>query len=290
MSPYLMRLIYIGAGRDVVKFHRTALTGGTSLLMADPDYDLGLQNMEKVKKEMGVLKQRVRGEVSIDARGLRFTPLPETRDEANAIDRILRSGFKQKVLNYQGSRAMEEMLYTSAAPRVIHLATHGFFFKALPNPEQGKRGLELKVNSGEIRALNIENPMLRSGIVLSGVNSALKEGRDDGLVSAEKILGLRLRGTELVVLSACETGVGDVQTGEGVFGLKRAFILSGARSLLMSLWNVPSAETVTLMKGFYTQLLRGKTKAEALRQAKLHIMKTEPNPTYWGAFVLTGSP
>ena len=83
--------------------------------------------------------------------------------------------------------------------------------------------------------------MLRSGIALAGANTSLRQGQDYGLVSAEKVLGLRLKGTELVVLSACETGVGDVQTGEGVFGLKRAFILSGARTVVMSLWSVPSA-------------------------------------------------
>ena len=88
-----------------------------------------------------------------------------------------------------------------------------------------------------------ENPMLRSGIVLAGANTSLREGRDDGVVSAEKILGLRLKGTELVVLSACETGVGEVKGGEGVFGLKRAFILSGAKTVVMSLWSVPSKET-----------------------------------------------
>jgi len=281
---------YVGAGRDVAKFAKSGFAGGTSLVMADPDYDMGLNDMERTKTSMGVKETRVRGEVSRDARGIRFTRLPETKEEANAIDGILKAGFNQKVKNYQGAQALEEMLYATISPKVLHLATHGYFFKT--EKSQSDRDLRDMDTRGDlgIRALNIENPMLRSGIVLSGVNSSLKEGRDDGMVSAEKILGLRLKGTELVVLSACETGVGDVEIGEGVFGLKRAFILSGAKSLVMSLWSVPSKETVLLMKDFYAGLSQGKTKTEALRQAKLNIMKQNPNPLFWGAFVLTGSP
>jgi CHAT domain-containing protein len=150
--------------------------------------------------------------------------------------------------------------------------------------------MKLTGGFGDIKPLNTENPMLRSGIVLAGVNSALKEGRDDGMVSGEKILGLRLRGTELVVLSACETGTGDVQSVEGVFRLRKTFILFGARSLVMSLWSVSDTETVELMTEFYTLLSKGTTKTEALRQAKLKVMKNNPNRFYWAAFVLTGSP
>ena len=132
--------------------------------------------------------------------------------------------------------------------------------------------------------------MLRSGLALAGVNASLKEGRDDGLVSAEKILGLRLRGTDLVVLSACETGVGDIKNGEGVFGLKRAFILSGAKTVVMSLWSIPSKETTELMTDFYTLWAKGKTKAVAFREARLNLMKKKPNPFYWGAFIMVGNP
>ncbi len=286
------QISYLGAGRDAVKFAKAALRGGTSLIMADPDYNLGIKDMEKVKREMGVKEEHMRGEISADVRGLQFSPLPETKDEANAIEGVLKSGFKHQVRNLQGAKALEEMLYGSASPKVLHLATHGYFLQALPQAERETRGVKPIGGLGEIKALDTENPMLRSGIVLAGVNSALKEGRDDGIVSAEKILGLRLRGTELVVLSACETGVGDVQTGEGVFGLKRAFILSGAKSMIMSLWSVPSAETVELMTEFYNLLSQGKSKTEALRQAKLSIIKNPrtSNPFYWGAFVLTGSP
>jgi len=97
---------------------------------------------------------------------------------------------------------------------LLHLATHGYFLKE----EAVKQDDNYLMQEQEILpAVNIENPMLRSGIVLAGINASLKEGRDDGMVTAEKILGLRLKGTDLVVLSACETGVGDVKNGEGAF-------------------------------------------------------------------------
>ncbi len=281
------QISYVSSGRDMVKFSGSDFTGGTSLIIADPDYDMGLQDIEKVKKGMGVTAVRVRGEVSHTARGLRFTRLPETKEEANAIDSILKSVFNQKVQNYQGSQAIEEMLYSSTSPKVLHLATHGYFFKTeqmQSNRDMQGFIMESKGGIGGLNVINIENPMLRSGIVLSGVNSALKEGKDDGMVSAEKIFGLPLMGTELVVLSACETGVGDVQTGEGVFGLKRAFILSGAKSLVMSLWSVPSTETTELMKEFYTLLSQGKTKADALRQAKVKHYEKQTQSCVLGGF------
>ena len=94
----------------------------------------------------------------------------------------------------------------------------------------------------------------------------------------------------MVVLSACETGLGDVKSGEGVFGLKRAFIMSGAKTVVMSLWSVPSAATTELMTEFYRLMSEGKAKAEALREAKLSMMKKTENPFFWGAFVMVGNP
>ena len=193
------------------------------------------------------------------------------------------------------------MIFSSETPIILHLATHGYFLKDEELKGSGDiRGIAIKsredfAGNEEINPVlseteGIENPMLRSGIVFSGVNASLKAGRDEGMVSAEKILGLNLKGTDLVVLSACETGVGDVKNGEGVFGLKRAFILSGAKTLVMSLWSVPSAETTEIMTEFYTLISEGKSKSDALRQAKLDMMKKKKNPFYWGAFVLTGKP
>jgi CHAT domain-containing protein len=113
---------------------------------------------------------------------------------------------------------------------------------------------------------------------------------EDGVLTAEDVVSLDLRNTELVVLSACETGLGEVQVGEGVFGLRRAFILAGAKTLVMSLWKVPDQQTQDLMIDFYHRILAGEPRAEALRQAQLAMKQKYPEPLYWGAFICQGDP
>ena len=296
LNKYLMEeytISYISAGRDIIRFTDTNIAKGDALIIADPDYDMGLMERDKMTKEMKVAKT-IRGGLSKDVLNISFDRLPDTKQEADAIEKVLTHKKKIKVKNYQNTKAIEEVIFSAETPKILHLATHGYFL----NDEELKgssetRGITIKLKEDFLakdEAVNIENPMLRSGIVFSGVNASLKAGRDEGMMSAEKILGLNLKGTDLVVLSACETGVGDVKNGEGVFGLKRAFILSGAKTLVMSLWSVPSAETTELMTDFYTLMSTGKSKADALRQAKLNMMKKKSNPFYWGAFVMTGKP
>jgi CHAT domain-containing protein len=275
---------YIAAGRDIVRFKDEARAQGKALILADPDYDLGEQKRIEVARQMGVSEVEVRGIPSRDARVLTFKRLPDTRKEAEAIQKTMEQG---GVTCRQDKEAIQEVLFATEYPKVLHIATHGYFLpdqKITPKWDPGRDTLP----HDALKAY--ENPMLRSGIALAGANTSQREGKDYGMVNAEKILGLRLKGTELVVLSACETGLGDVQTGEGVFGLKRAFILSGARTVVMSLWSVPSKETTELMGWFYRKWSGGMTKAAALREAKLELMKENPNPFFWGAFVMVGDP
>jgi CHAT domain-containing protein len=192
-------------------------------------------------------------------------------------------------------------------PRILHLATHGFFLKDIEfSPLKhlsSKRGISIvKANKKNlsIQRIKIENPFLQSGFVLAGANSTLKSSDSknfDGIVTAEKILGLKLMGTDMVVLSACNTGVGEAKRGEGVFGLRRAFTQAGAKSLVMSMWSVPDKETKELMVEFYKNILSGKmNRCQALRQAALKEFKIVkerygfPNPLFWGAFVFMGEP
>ena len=140
-----------------------------------------------------------------------------------------------------------------------------------------------------------ENPLLRSGLVLAGVNTwhatgHFHEQAEDGLLTAEDVSGLDLLATELVVLSACETGLGEVRTGEGVFGLQRAFVLAGAKTLVMSLWSVPDEQTRALMEDFYRRIHAGQPRAEALRAAQMAIRAEHPDPFYWGGFICQGNP
>jgi CHAT domain-containing protein len=194
---------------------------------------------------------------------------------------------------YLGREATEEVLLGAQSPVLLHLATHGFFLEDQDLP--GDRGEGAPAGKS-----HPESPWLRSGIALVGANRALRAQAamaTQGIVTAEKILGLRLRGTEMVVLSACDTGLGEVKTGEGVFGLRRAFTQAGARSLVMSMWSVPDQETREIMAAFYRNLVhRGMSRGQALRQAALEEMQVVerrygfPNPYFWGPFVFMGEP
>ncbi|HEX7964844.1 MAG TPA: CHAT domain-containing tetratricopeptide repeat protein [Gammaproteobacteria bacterium] len=205
-------------------------------------------------------------------------PLPGAAAEVDGIGAELTRARWQPTL-YRDDQALEEAVKQVRHPRVLHLATHGFFL-----PDQ-------KVLS--------EDPMLRSGLYFAGADNTLSgamppEGADDGVLTAYEATQLDLEGTELVVLSACDTGLGTSQSGEGVFGLNRALQEAGAQAVLMSMWSVPDQETRELMQLFYKNWLSGMEKHEALRQAELaerDVVKQRYGhdlPYYWGAFVMVG--
>jgi len=295
---------YLAAGRDMLGFGEIKGNGDKTLLMGDPDFDMGKEEKESTLRKLALREGEQKETVkrSSDMRGFHFSRLPGTREEVKAIQSLL--GEKESEI-YIGKQALEEVLRQKGTPTILHLATHGFF---LSDVELGDlRGDTMRsgfqaffspmARGGNVR---IENPLLRSGIALAGANNALKSEdteKSDGIVTAEKILGLRLRGTDMAVLSACETGLGEVKCGEGVFGLRRTFTQAGAKSLVMSMWAVPDKETKELMVEFYKNILSGKmNRCQALRQAALKEMQIVeecygyPNPLYWGAFVFLGEP
>jgi CHAT domain-containing protein len=229
----------------------------------------------------------------------RFDRLPGSRSEGERIASML------GVSPWLDAAALEGRLKSACrSPRILHLATHGFFLPDRPSDlDPEGRGLEFNFrdSSGARNAMArltgpmMENPMLRSGLALAGANTWLKAGKppeeaEDGLLTAEDVSGLDLLATELVVHSACETGLGQVHVGEGVFGLRRAFVLAGANTLVMSLWKVPDEPTRELMESFYTRLMAGEGRSEALREAQLAMKAKYPDPFYWGAFVCQGDP
>jgi CHAT domain-containing protein len=191
-----------------------------------------------------------------------FKPLPETATEAKAVAERL--GPSTQI--FMGGDANEQNLFGLKSPRVLHMATHGFF---LSDP-------------------GLPNPLLRVGLALAGARSSAVAGSGYGLLSALRLEGLSLRGTELVTLSACDTGLGDAFAGEGVAGLNQAFLAAGARRVMLSLWKVPDRETSLLMQDFYTRYANGDDPAEALRAAKLELHKQGLPPRDWAAFVLNG--
>ena len=137
----------------------------------------------------------------------------------------------------------------------------------------------------------LENPLLRSGIALAGANRRESVSGEDGIVTALEAAQLDLHGTELVVLSACETGIGKVQNGEGVYGLRRALVIAGAQTQVTSLWQVPDESTKSLMISFYGHLLSGQGRSVALRDAQREILSTpgRAHPYYWAGFIAIGN-
>ena len=203
-------------------------------------------------------------------------------------------------------QALEEILTRrKEAPKILHLATHGFFLsdlqlKGLRDTKAFGRDIHPDTGPPVDPKIKLDDPLLRSGLALAGANNALgspDEKQSDGLLTAEKVLGLRLQGTDLVVLSACNTGQGQVQAGESVYGLRRAFVQAGTKGLVMSMWPVPDLETKELMVRFYKNIRSGRmNRVQALRQAALKQMLVVKdrygyaNPLFWGAFVYLGEP
>jgi len=217
--------------------------------------------------------------------------LPGSRAEAEKVADLLSEGKIGPVAVLTGAKASEQRIKRlSSGKRFLHLATHGFFATGkVRSALAGSRGAGLDARSGGF------NPMLLSGVVLAGANAGANLGgaTEDGVLTALEVSGLDLRGTELVTLSACETGLGELVTGEGVMGLRRAFAEAGARALLLSLWKIPDEETRMLMEEFYRQVSSAPDidKARALRNAQMKTIsetKEKPDPRNWAAFILSG--
>ncbi|MCB2203837.1 CHAT domain-containing protein [bacterium] len=226
---------------------------------------------------------------SSDRRG--WKALPGTARELTRIAGICDSlGMQTTVLEHDN--ATEQKLAASCAlhPRFIHLATHGFF---LPSRDMAKEvdTPPDSIQRGRSFLAYEQHPLLRSGLILAHANPAwtgttLPPDRDDGILTAMEVAQLPLSGTELVTLSACETGLGDIRIGEGVFGLQRSFFSAGASALLMSLWVVPDQLTVGFMADFYSTWLAGASLADALRGARARLRARYDDPRIWAAFTL----
>jgi CHAT domain-containing protein len=318
---------YLSCGRDVLRFGAaSSAEPGAPLILADPDFDLetvtagepsqpkagfltrllgrGKKAPEAPEQPVPVRATAPRSasrhsrDLDRDRSAYHFHRLPGTSAEGGRVAAML------GVSPWLDATALEGRLKTACrSPCILHLATHGFFLpdQSDPHPEGRRLGFDFgdftgtKDGSGRLSGPMMENPMLRSGLALAGANTWLRAGNppeeaEDGLLTAEDVTGLDLLATELVVLSACETGLGQVHVGEGVFGLRRAFVLAGAKTLVMSLWKVPDEPTRELMEDFYGRLLAGEGRAEALRQAQLAMKAKYPAPFYWGAFICQGDP
>ncbi len=252
-------LTYLTSGRDLLRLQVQSESNAVAVAVANPLYNLVFPKGAKPLTDPSVAGNRR----SIDFTIQDYQPLSGTSEEASIIDRL-----------WPGSQLLIEEKATESAlkqiqrPRLLHIATHGFFLPDQPTP-----------SSNTTSAIQSESPMLRSGLVLAGVKQGQSGPGQDGVLTALELAGLDLWGTKLVVLSACDTGLGEVRNGAGVYGLRRALVLAGSETQVMSLWKVSDAGTRDLMMAFYGRLKKGEGRTEALRQVQLAMLRGELTPT-----------
>jgi CHAT domain-containing protein len=283
-------ITYLPTGRDLLRMQVPRESKSAPLLVADPSFGEPVGTMiARAPGTKGRLSRSTSARRSIttgeDLSSMYFAPLGGTAQEARTIKSLFPEA---QVLT--GQLATKAALKQVEAPRLLHIATHGFFLldpensTALESPKTGVNGT--RTTSAGAR---LENPLLRSGLALAGANLN-KGASDDGILTALEASNLNLWGTKLVTLSACDTGVGEVRNGEGVYGLRRAFFLAGTESLVMSLWPVSDYVTRELMTDYYSGLKRGFGRGEALRLAQLAMLKRKgrQHPFYWASFIQAG--
>jgi len=267
LEQYLIS--YLTSGRDLLRLAAKQVPQSAATIVADPEYGPG-----------------------------RYVRIPGTAAEADAIVRHFPG-----VQILSRGQATKAALARSVGPAVLHIATHGFYNRASGSalaatptttgvrrsPAALERGMSIEddlvalppgfTNDDPTEALD------QAGLALAGANV-----RPDGIVTARELAGMDWWGTQLVVLSACETGVGAVKSGEGVYGLRRALVLAGAQAQAVSLWNVSDSSAPELMREFYAELARGTGRAEALRRGKLRLLRQPrfAHPYYWAAFIPAG--
>ncbi len=207
--------------------------------------------------------------LSNEVTGRHYEPLPGSKEEIKGILHALKLSPENTIL-YMGKAATESNLKKVHGPSILHIATHGFF-------------------STEVIRLNdqVKNDfMFHSGLILSSTETIGKDFDSDGILSAYEVMNLDLNGTDLVVLSACETGLGKVKNSEGVYGLQRSFLQAGADNIIISLWKVDDTMTKDLMIKFYSYLGQQHTARDAFKLAQLDMLRTVGNPRFWGGFVM----
>lgn len=270
---------------------------GDMIILAGPDYDSkkvvgDVQLAQVSQKRAAATQQALRG-AGNGMRGLHFDPLPGAEKEGNLItETVKEKGQKNRI--FTQNDAQEKLVQgLETPPRMIHVATHGFFLK--PDDNLKKRLLKLQRSADIQLPPPGDNPLLRAGLAFAGINANASflgelDTVNDGVLTALEVLGLNLAGTQLAVLSACETGLGEIHEGEGVYGLRRAFIEAGVQSIVASLWEVSDAGTQNLMTKFYGRLMGGQPVYSAMRESQLEMLNSPEwgSPYIWSAFMLVG--
>jgi len=245
-----LKIRYIPSGKELVKLYRDKTESQNSDIVVFADIDFNAT----ISKTKGIEIYK----------GLKFRKLANAKKDVMVVKKL----FPNQIKLFVRDNATEKNLLKINSPKILYLSTHGFF----------------------IKDKTILNPMLKSGIALSGANSAIVNKTGNGIVTGLELAGLNLHRTELVVLSACETGVGDIQEAEGVASLSKAFMLAGAKNIIMTLWSVDDEKSSILMEKFYKNIKNKMDYSDALREAKLWMIKdiNSSHPYYWSGFVGSG--
>jgi len=287
------RIHYLSTERDLVGADSPSAGHGL-LAVGGPAFDERIQ-----PATMAAVRRSASGCETLAA--VRFEPLPGSKDEVLDLGKLWPPGAAEndRALVLSGASATESAVKRAAAGRrVVHLATHGFFLRSRceDGPAHTRAvGALASLSSGT--AASADNPLLLSGLAFAGANrrSDARPNEDDGILTAEEVAGLNLQGTEWAVLSACDTGIGEIKAGEGVFGLRRAFQIAGARTIIMSLWSVEDRSTRLWMRALYeARFQQHLSTADATRAASLRVLQSRraqgqsTHPFYWAAFVAAG--
>lgn len=288
--------------KDILRDSDPYEAGGRSVFFGYPQYSLGADQSNDNAEDRGVrgadrgmrsgsskdelsrgasIPRGVRGNLvrymrSFNGLGM----LPGTKKEVELIDSLYSENDRVRD-TYFLNDALEGTVKAVKSPNILHIATHGFFLELDPDEQSDDK--------------YVQNPLLRSGLILAGANNFISTGEivseangDDGILTAYEAMNMDLDKTDVVVLSACETGLGEIKNGEGVYGLQRAFQIAGADAVIMSMWTVDDDATQELMTTFYNEWLSHGDKQLAFNTAQKKLREKYKKPYYWGAFVMIG--
>lgn len=244
---------YLTSGRDLMRLDNLAASNAPAVLVGNPAYGQATRNSNWAP---GDVRNRI------------YPTLPETQTEVDLVAEKLNQSELRVPGVYTQTDATESVVKQQTRPSILHIATHGVF----------------ETNQETI------NPLLKSGLALAGIATGESGPGQNGYLTALEMTGMDLKGTQLVVLSACETGTGELVASEGVYGLRRSLVLAGSQSQVISLWKVEDTATQKLMVDYYDRLLAGSPRDAALRETQLAFLESEEysHPYYWAAFIGSG--
>ena len=299
---------YLSAERDLLPSSDARSTQGGLLAIGSPAFDD--RTRSRASANLGAVGTTSKsrgaraGEPCGALQNVTFAPLQGTLQEVRELSNVWiknnASGSATGPASILTGRAAAETTFKREAHRyrVLHLATHGFFLdQACTTGRSGTRAVGRLSAASPSTEPSPDNPLLLSGLAFAGANRRLSApiDQDDGILTAEEVASLDLQGVEWAVLSACDTGLGQIMAGEGVLGLRRAFQIAGARTVIMSLWSVDDRATRDWMRALYEgRLSEGLNTADAVRAASLSVLQTRrargqsTHPFYWAAFVAAG--